>query len=812
MIVDIIHRNTGNIFPSAIIKHERDNSNIFFYTENDVILNVEILRDSVFRFRYTTKGYFSEDFSYAVDLAQPHGYNELDFTEEVDRFEIRTSKLRCIINKIDCKTCIYDLEGNKLLEDERGFHWEEAYEYGDFSVKMTKFIKPGELFYGLGDKATNLCINGKRFENWVTDQYAFQKNQDPLYKTIPFYVGLHNNKAYGIFFDNTFRSFFDFGSERKNVTSFWAEGGEMNYYFIYGPAMKDVVASYTHLTGKPELPPLWALGYQQSKWSYPTEEIFKGIGAKFRELSIPCDALYLDIDYMDEFRCFTWNEESFPHPKQMVDDLGKDGFKVICIIDPGIKVDKTYDIFRQALEENLFCRRADGPHMRGKVWPGECFFPDFTNPIVREWWSDLYKDLIANVGVRGIWNDMNEPAIMETPSKTFPMDVRHNFDGNECSHRKAHNIYGMQMARATYDGIKKYTYPKRPFCLTRSTYAGTQRYTSTWTGDSVASWEHLWIANVQVQRLSLCGFSYCGSDIGGFAEHPTPELYIRWVQLACFHAFFRTHSSGHHGDQEPWSFGEEATVIVKKFIELRYQLLPYLYTAFWNYVTNAVPIIKSLVVFDQEDDQAVFRTDEFIFGKQILVCPILEPNANGRRMYFPKGRWYNYWNGEVVEGSNERWVDAPLDTIPMFVLEGAIVPQYPVQQYVGEKTFDEITLNAYYKEGKASSDLFEDAHDGYDYTKGRYMLSSFRLIGKPQEVIITQHQLGSYETPYSKFVLRFIGLPFTIEKIEIEREEVALSEVMTEDGEIRISQNFSEIRVVGTSLSPSVQEQTVASA
>jgi alpha-glucosidase len=572
----------------------------------------------------------------------------------------------------------------------------------------------------------------------------------------------------------------------------------MNYYFIYGPKMKDVVIAYTHLTGKPELPPLWALGYHQCKWSYYPESKVKEITSTFRKLQIPCDAIYLDIDYMEGFRCFTWSEEYFPDPKRMVAELAKDGFKTVVIIDPGIKIDKEYSVYNEALEKDYFCKRADGPYMKGKVWPGECNFPDFTNPEVREWWAGLYKELISDIGVKGVWNDMNEPAVMDVPGKTFPMDVRHDYDGNPCSHRKAHNIYGTQMARATYEGVKRFAYPKRPFIITRSAYSGAQRYTSSWTGDNVASWEHLWVANIQMQRMSISGMGFTGSDIGGFAEQPSGELYARWIQLGVFHPFCRTHSSGDHGEQEPWSFGEEVIDIARKFVNLRYQLLPYLYTMFWKYVNEGEPMLKPLVYFDQEDIQTLYRTDEFIFGNQILVCPILEPNAIGRRMYLPKGNWYNYWTNELVEGKKELWVATNYDQIPIFIKEGAIIPKYPIQQFVGEKEFEEITLDVYYKFGKEKSVLYEDAHDGYDYNKGRFSLRTFNLTGKEKELIIQLHKEGEFMTNYSKFRINLIGLPFKVSSIEIDNEKVSFSTVSF-DGKntLLVDKFFTELHIVG---------------
>ncbi|MFV5689903.1 glycoside hydrolase family 31 protein [Flavobacterium sp. ZT3R25] len=788
----------GDLYPTKIVAFEHEVDSVCFHTDNSVILKVTVLRDSLIRFRFTTKGYFSNDFSYAIDKSHSHGYNFLEVSEVEDYYQIKTSKVQCRIQKTDMRLSIFDLEDNLILEDELGFHWEESYEYGGNIVKMSKSSKDGECFYGLGDKATQLNLKGKRLENFATDQYAFQKDQEPLYKVVPFYIGLHNKKSYGIFFDNTFRTYFDFCHERRNVASYWAEGGEMNYYFIYGPQMQDVVTTFTDLTGKPELPPLWALGYHQCKWSYYPESNLKEVAAKFRELKIPCDALYLDIDYMEGFRCFTWNKEYFPDPKRMVAELAEDGFKTVVIIDPGIKIDKEYSIYKEALKNDYFCKRADGPYMKGKVWPGECNFPDYTNPAVREWWAGLFKELISEIGVKGVWNDMNEPAVMEVPNKTFPMDVRHDYDGNPCSHRKAHNIYGTQMARATYHGVKRFAYPKRPFVITRSAYAGAQRYTSSWTGDNVATWEHLWIANIQVQRMSISGMGFTGSDIGGFAEQPSGELYARWIQLGVFHPFCRTHSSGDHGDQEPWAFDEEVIDITRKFVSLRYQLLPYLYTMFWQYIEEGIPMLKPLVYYDQDDIQTHYRNDEFVFGNQILVCPILEPNSLGRRMYIPRGQWYNYWTNEEVKGGKEIWVDTKFDEIPLFVKAGAVIPKYPIQQYVGELEFDELTLDIYYKKGKEKSVVYEDAQDGYDYKKGRYSFLSFQTIGKEKELIIQLHKEGKYDTNYSKYKINLVGLPFKVKEIEIDNEKVLFDEkTFGNEGYLVVYKGFTELHIIG---------------
>lgn len=796
MIINTTLEYKGNLFPQVIINFEKHLDTFTFYARNNVLLRITVLRGSVIRFRYATDGAFEDDFSYALADDYPKGYSSLDFSEDADYYVISTAKIKIYVSKQNMRIGIYDLEGKTILEDELGFHWEEHSEYGGNIVKMSKHSQKGEAFYGLGDKPSHLNMKGMRFTNWNTDEYAFGKDKDPIYKTVPFYIGLNQNTAYGIFFDNTFCSHFDFGHERMGITSFWADGGELNYYFFYGPTLQDVVKNYTMLTGVPEMPPMWTLGYHQCKWSYYPESVFRDLAKKFRDLQIPCDALYLDIDYMDGFRCFTWSPEYFPNPKQMVDDLKKDGFKTVVIIDPGIKIDPDYPVFKEAMEKDYFCKRSDGPMMKGKVWPGDCYFPDFTNPDVRKWWAGLFKELIEDVGVKGVWNDMNEPAVMEIPGKTFPLDVRHDYDGHPCSHRKAHNIYGMQMARATYEGVKKFAYPQRPFIITRAAYSGTQRFTSSWTGDNVASWEHLWVANVQIQRMNLSGMGFTGTDIGGFAEQPTGELYARWIQLGVFHPFCRTHSSGHHGEQEPWSFGKDVTDIARKFIEIRYTLLPYLYTMFWEYIQHGVPMIKPLVYFDQADQQTHFRTDEFIFGNDILVCPILEPHSHGRRMYIPRGTWINWWNGERVVGGEEVWVECTMETIPLFIREGACIPKYPVQQYVGEKKIEELEIDIYFSLEQSKSRIYADAGDGYDYKKGRFSLRTLHTIGREDSLVLNQHKEGDFSAEYNNFKLRIFNLPFEVKSIYVDNLPADFEPAKNGTSlEFSVNKDFSQIHI-----------------
>ena len=779
-------------YPSAMLSFDMQKDYLEIKDHNGVALRVYVISDYILRFRYAVEGFFEDDFSYAIDPNYKSEEVESELLESEKLLTLKIKGIICKITKRDLRISLYDHDGNIILDDEKGFHWEPNKDFGGYIVQNSKQLQPNEAFYGLGDKPTDLNLKGKRFQNWGTDEYGYHQNTDPLYKSIPIYYGLHDKRAYGIFFDNSFKSYFDFGKERPNASSFWAQGGEMNYYFIAGPELIDVCKRYTCLTGTPEMPPMWALGFQQCKWSYYPESKVKEITSTMRKLEIPCDAIYLDIDYMDGFRCFTWNKEYFPDPKGMVDELKADGWKTMVIIDPGIKKDLDYPIFKEGLEKGYFCRRMDGPYVEGKVWPGMCYFPDFTRAEVREWWAGLYKELIEEIGVAGVWNDMNEPAIFEVESKTFPLDVLHDYDGHLTSHRKAHNIYGMQMARATAEGVKQFNNGKRSLIITRSGYAGMQRYSSVWTGDNIATWEHLWLADTQAQRLSISGVSFCGSDIGGFIGQPTAELMIRWIQLGIFHPFCRVHSSGDHGDQEPWAFGEECTAMYKKFIEIRYQLLPYLYTTFYQYHKEGTPMLRPIVFYDQTDSENIDRDYEFFCGDHILVCPVMKPAKTTKHFYLPKGEWVDYWTDMSYQGSKEYNFDIKLTEIPIFIKKGAIIPQYPIQQYVGEKTIDKVFLHVYHKNGNETSEFYEDGGEGYSYEDGNYRLAKFEVEGNSKSLMITQNVIGKYTPSFDTFDIVLKGFPFNPKEAIVDGETVKVSDQRT----ISVKVGFQKIEIL----------------
>jgi alpha-glucosidase len=717
------------------------------------------------------QGVFLDDFSYAVVDIDEHA-NAHHVSEDATAYHISTASVVCTINKKNFLVSFSDKKGKVMNTDYAAMHWEENPDFGGYYVYCTKQAFDDEVFFGCGDKASNLNLRGRRVQNWNSDTYSYAFNQDPLYKTIPFYLGVTGGDAYGIFFDNTFKTYFDFAGEHSDQTSFWSEGGELQYYYIHGPKLVDVVKRYHTLTGTHYLPPMWALGYHQCRWSYYPENKVRQVADEFRKREIPCDALYLDIDYMDGYRCFTWNKQYFPDPRKMISDLASDGFKTVVMIDPGIKVDPDYWVFKEGQDNKYFCRRGDDYFMEGFVWPGRCQFPDYTNPKVREWWGTLYKGLVED-GVAGFWNDMNEPAVFGRG--TFPDDVRHHYEGYRGSHRKAHNIYGMQMVRATYEGLHKLYKNKRPFTITRAAYSGTQRYASVWTGDNVATWEHLRIGVLQLQRLSVSGLSFCGTDIGGFTGNPDGELYTRWMQFGVFSPFMRVHSAGDTRDREPWSFGPEWEVICKKFIELRYKLLPYIYSVFWQQHRYGLPILRPIAFLEQQIYKNLLREEEFAFGDNILVSPVINPGEKSKVVYLPEGNWYYYFNNEVFQGGKEVSIPTPLDEMPIFVKSGTILPEYPVMQFTGEKKIEALKLVVYYGAGEQHSYSYTDHGDTFAFEQDVFLERHFVTIGTTLSLTIRQQREGLYTERYDTYKLYLVGLPFDLSRAVVDGIEVEIS-------------------------------------
>jgi alpha-glucosidase len=515
------------------------------------------------------------------------------------------------------------------------------------------------------------------------------------------------------------------GASNNRFYWFGAEKGEMDYYFIYGPEIKKVISSYTLLTGRMEMPPMWALGYQQSRWSYFPESNVRNLADDFRNRNIPIDVIYLDIHYMDEYRVFTWNKERFPEPQKMLNDLSEKGLKIITIVDPGVKADSNYFAAKEGMEKDLFVKYPDGKFYYGEVWPSWSFFPDFTKKETREWWGEKNGNLLKE-GLAGIWNDMNEPAVW---GQAFPDIVQFDFEGFGADHKRIHNVYALQMARATFDGIKKIFPEKRPFILTRAGFAGIQRYAAVWTGDNLANEDHLKMACTMVQGLGISGIPFAGSDVGGFIGTPTAGLYNRWIQLGAFTPFFRGHSAYNTIPHEPWAFGEDVENWARDIIKLRYRLLPFFYNEFYSASQTGLPIATPMFLNFQNDNEC-YKWDsqyQFMIGENLLVAPVLSEKENFKKLYLPEGKWLDWWTTKIYEGNQWIIVEVPQWRIPLFIREGGIIPIQEEQNYVGEKKFHELELRIFPSDSSVYQ-LYEDDGISANYKNGTYSLTKFEIV------------------------------------------------------------------------------------
>lgn len=593
--------------------------------------------------------------------------------------------------------------------------------------------------YGLGEKSGFLDKNGSKISNWNTDVFAaHNKDTVELYQSIPFSIIHKLENTIGIFFDNSYRTEFDMQTYHEQLTMM-AEGGQINTYILIGEDVKDTIKLYTDLTGTTPLPPKWSLGYHQSRYSYSTQSEVKQIVECFKKYKIPLDCIFLDIHYMNDFRVFTVDEDKFPQFKEMIEELKNKNIDVVPIVDPGVKKDIQYSVYLEGMSNNYFCKYIDGTVYYGDVWPGKSAFPDFFNPVVQKWWGNLHE-FYTKLGVRGIWNDMNEPSVFNE-TKTMDLDVIHNENGNIITHKEGHNLYGLYMSKATFEGMQKLLQNKRPFSLTRAGYSGVQRYSAVWTGDNRSHWEHLEMSLPMIMNLGMSGVAFSGADVGGFSSDTTPELLIRWTQVGAFLPYFRNHSVQDSIYQEPWVFGQETMEVVRKYIELRYRFLPYIYTLFYEAEKTGLPIVRPLIMEYPKDKNTFQCSDQFLLGPNVLIAPILRPGQTHRSVYLPQGKWYDFWNNQLYEGGKYYLISADLETLPIFIKSGTVLPLgTPVQN---TKESQDIELKVYYSESEdAIGYLYEDDGLSYDYRSNKYSLRTFML---DRESELNTHKEGLFQ-------------------------------------------------------------------
>jgi alpha-glucosidase len=722
-------------------------------------LTISILAPNLIRIRMASTGEFLPRRSWAVTQAdQDWAPVPFEVQETASTVEIITEQLRVVVERNPCRIKCFNLAGEPFAADaEVGMAWRTG------SVAGWKTIEADEHFYGFGERTGLLDQRSQLRTNWTEDAVDYDVITDNLYQAIPFFIALRPQLGYGIFLNTTYWSQFDLGAAQPGIWQMQAQSSELDYYIIYGPKPAQILETYTQLTGRMPLPPKWSLGYQQCRWSYESQDIVRKLAAEFRSRKMPCDVIHLDIDYMKGYRVFTWSDKRFAEPKQLLDYLKQEGFKVVTIVDPGVKYEPEadYEVFDEGLNKDYFVRQTNGQLFHGYVWPDKAVFPDFLRPEVREWWGNWQKSL-TELGVAGIWNDMNEPALDDRPfgdpgnKISFPLESQQGPEDEKTTHSEVHNLYGLMMVQAAYQGLEKLRPQERSFVLTRSGYAGIQHWSAVWTGDNQSLWEHLEMSLPMLCNLGLSGVAFVGADVGGFAGNATAELFARWMQVGMLYPLMRGHSALTTAQHEPWVFGEKVEQICREYLELRYRLLPYIYTLFWEAATTGAPILRPLLYDFPNDPKTYNISDQVMLGASIMAAPIYRPGVEYRVVYLPEGRWYDWWSGEVFEGATQILAAAPLERMPLYVRAGSIIPMAPVMQYVDEFPLEQLRLRIW--QGTGEFTFYEDDGKSFEYKTGAFCTTKYRVYVQGEQLVVEiGARLGSWLPTSREIIVELVG-------------------------------------------------------
>lgn len=704
----------------------RDGGTVTFLLDDSSSVQLRLCSQSVVRIWFSPDGTFiRSNPSFAVVNEDLEDVGTLHIDEQKACYEIFTAKLRIRVNKTPFRLQIFDKYQKLLFSDYAG----QGHVAQGQHKKEYKTLHRDEHFFGLGEKTGKLDRRGEAYKMWNSDQPCYSTEEDPLYKSIPFFMSSYR---YGIFLDNTYKSEFKFGTESRDYYSFEVPSGEMIYYFMFGKDYKEIIGHYIALTGKPIMPPRWALGFAQSRGLLTNEKLTYEIANGYRQRGIPCDIIYQDIGWTQHLQDFEWKKGSYDNPRKMLADLKDMGFKVIVSQDPVVsQANKSQ--WAEADRLGYFVKDTTTHQSYDMPWPwgGNCGVVDFTLPEVADWWG-AYQQKAIDDGVAGFWTDMGEPA-WSNEDQTERLAMKHHLG----MHDEIHNVYGLIWDKVVKEQFEKRNPDRRVFQMTRAAFAGLQRYTFGWTGDSgnaddvAQGWAQManQIPVLLSAGLGIIPFTTC--DISGYCgeitDYPSmAELYTRWVQLGAFNPLSRIHHEGNNA-VEPWLFGEEAERNATAAIRLKYTLLPYLYTYAREAHDTGLPIMRPLFL-EYPADVETFATDaQFMFGKELLVAPVVKKGARSKNVYLPEGNWIAYHNGQkrATEYTGEQWitVDAPLNTIPMFVRKGSIIPRMPVMNYSDEKAVYPVTFEIFPATagGEATFTLYEDQGTDLGYLRDEYL-------------------------------------------------------------------------------------------
>ncbi len=732
---------------------------------------IDVVADDILRVRFSPLGQLAPRRSW--DPVAELGPAGLQVSQTGEALRLDSGSIQVVLDRATGALAFFGAGGLAFAQDLGGPGWRELdvretmFEHtpepelppgaGRTGLFLDKLIPPEEAYFGFGQRTGGLDRRHRRLTHWNLDPCSpgVPMGYDSLYQTHPVFLAARPGIAWGLYLHSSWYSAFDVGAANEQTLSLFTLGGELDYYLLAGPTPAAVVEQLTRLTGRPALPPLWAMGYHQSRWSYGSDEEVQAIATAFRERGIPLDAIHLDIDYMDGFRVFTWDRERFPDPAASLRRLHKQGVRAVTIIDPGVKKElgAGYTAADEGVAGDHFIRAPDGTLFTGYVWPGEALFPDFSRADTRRWWGDQHAGLLA-AGVDGIWCDMNEPSIVDRPFEVrgvrhspVPLATRQGAAEERAAEAETHNLYGYLMARAATEGQERLRPSRRPWTLTRSGHLGVQRWAASWMGDNRAGWEQLQTSLPQLASMGLCGSPQVGVDIGGFYDNCFGELFARWIELGTFYPFMRCHTAAGTRPQEPWSFGPGIEAIAEAAIELRYRLLPYLYTLAHRAHRTGEPLLRPLLFDFPEQTELHQIEDQVMIGPSLMVAPVCRPGVRRRLVELPPGRWYDFWTGAEA-GPGPLVQPAPLGRIPILARGGSILTLGNVRQSTAEP-LTELTLMVYPGDGGGWT-LIEDDGETFAYRDGALAETDFEVRATDGGVAFTVAERRGGFTPHPR--------------------------------------------------------------
>ncbi|HYG19392.1 MAG TPA: glycoside hydrolase family 31 protein, partial [Ohtaekwangia sp.] len=742
--------------PGFCNSFEKTGNRVVFNCANNAKVLVQICAPGILKIWYEPSGNFMRtNESFAVINEQIQEVGDVRVESQAQAYEIFTDKLRIRVNRSPFSLQVFDKYQRLLMGD---YH-DKGHLFDSTAVSAYKVLRADEQFFGLGEKSGSLNRRGGSYKMWNSDKPCYSASEDPLYKSIPFFMSSYR---YGIFFDNTYKSEFKFGSDSPEHYSFGSAGGEMLYYFIYGNDYKEIISSYTKLTGNPIMPPDWAFGFSQSRGLLTNEALTREIAKGYRDRKIPCDIIYQDIGWTQWLQDFNWRNENYQNPRQMLRDLADDGFKVIVSQDPVVS-QANHTQWKKADSLNYFVKDVLTGTSYDMPWPwgGNCGVVDFTNPAVADWWGSLQQKPLDD-GVRGFWTDMGEPAWSNEES-VDRLRMKHAAG----MHDEVHNVYGFTWDKVVTEQFEKRNPERRVFQMTRAGYAGMQRYTFGWSGDAgngnniLDGWSRL--AN-QVQMGQSAGMGlipFWSCDISGYCGDIVDydafsELYVRWMQFGVFNPISRAHHEGNNA-VEPWLFGAGAERISRDAIELKYRLFPYLYTYGREAHETGIPLMRAMILEYPDDTEGMKAESQFLVGRELLVAPVVEKGAESKRVYLPEGEWISFGDTKTKYKGGQ-WIDFPvtLETIPLFVKAGSIIPTMPVMQYIGQDKNYPIILKVFPRNtGRSSFVLYEDDGTTNDYKKDIFGTTEMVCeSGKAQIMLrITRKNVNGYKGHSRNFLI-----------------------------------------------------------